>query len=82
MRPRRGGVRRTGPVTARALGRRAAILATALLFYYGFVIYPLLRLIDWLVPDWRPGTPTLLALLVLPLALRIMASLFPLDILE
>ncbi|MYE83857.1 MAG: metallophosphoesterase [Gammaproteobacteria bacterium] len=61
----------------RALWRRAAILATALLFYYGFLIYPLLRLIDWLVPDWQPGTPTLLVLLVLPLALRIMASTFP-----
>ena len=61
----------------KALARRAAILGTALVFYYGFVIYPLLRLIGWLVPDWRPGTPTLLALLVLPLALRIMASLVP-----
>ena len=64
-------------MTPRALGRRMAILGTALVFYYGFLIYPLLRLVDWLVPDWRPGTPTLLALLVLPLALRIAASLAP-----
>ena len=64
-------------MNVRALGRRAAILGTALVFYYGFLIYPLLRLIGWLVPDWQPGTPTLLAVFVLPLALRIGASLVP-----
>ena len=64
-------------MTARTLGRRAGILAIALVFYYGFLIYPLLRLLGWLIPDWQPGTPTLLVLLVLPLALRIVASLVP-----
>ena len=64
-------------MTARALGRRLAIFATALVFYYGFLIYPLLRLIGWLIPNWQPGTPTLLVLLVLPLVLRIGASVYP-----
>ena len=64
-------------MTARALGRRLAIFAAALVFYYGFLIYPLLRLIGWLIPNWRPGTPTLLVLLVLPLVLRIGASVYP-----
>ena len=54
---------------------RTTILASA--FYFGLLIYPLIRLIDWLIPGWQPGTFELLALLVLPPATRIISSTFP-----
>ena len=47
------------------------------MFYFGLLIYPPIRLIDWLIPDWQPGTLELLALLVLPPATRIVSSTFP-----
>ncbi len=54
---------------------RTTILASA--FYFGLLIYPPIRLIDWLIPGWQPGTLELLALLVLPPATRIISSTFP-----
>ena len=60
-----------------AIRRRITPPLLAAVFYYGCLIYPLLRLIDWLIPAWRPGTPVLLALLVLPLLLRIVFSVYP-----
>ncbi|MFM8354827.1 MAG: metallophosphoesterase [Gammaproteobacteria bacterium] len=43
--------------------------------YFGLIIYPPLRIIGLLLPDWQPGTPMLMTLLVGPLALRVAAEL-------
>ena len=46
-------------------------------FYFGCLIYPVLRLAHWLAPDVHLGTPALLAIMVLPLLLRLTHSFFP-----
>ncbi|MCH2337125.1 MAG: hypothetical protein MK316_07670 [Pseudomonadales bacterium] len=64
------------PLNIRTLSRRIPATIVVTTFYFGLLIYPLIRLIDWLVPDWQPGTVTLLVLLVLPPAVRILSSRF------
>ena len=61
----------------RELRRRILPTFVATAFYFGLLIYPLIRLIDWLIPNWQPGSIELLALLVLPPAVRIVSSKFP-----
>ena len=61
----------------RTLQRRIRTTVLASVFYFGLLIYPPIRLIDWLIPDWQPGTLELLTLLVLPPATRIVSSTFP-----
>ena len=39
-------------------------------FYFGVLMYPVLRIAGLTFPDWQPGTPTLLVILVGPLAGR------------
>jgi len=54
----------------RALRRALPILVFALL-YFGVMVYPPLRILGLSFPDWRPGTPELLLVMVGPLALRL-----------
>lgn len=65
------------PLNLRTLRRRVVTTLVATTFYFALLIYPLIRLIDWLIPNWQPGTMELLALLVLPPAARVVSSRFP-----
>ena len=64
------------PLNLRTLRRRVVTTLVATTFYFALLIYPLIRLIDWLIPNWQPGTMELLALLVLPPAARVVSSRF------
>ena len=64
------------PLNIRTLSRRILTTVLVTAFYFGLLIYPLVRLIDWLIPNWQPGTTALLTLLVLPPAARIVSSRF------
>lgn len=57
--PRRSWLRR--------YAQRTAIVAA---IYFGVLVYPVLRVADLILPDWQPGTVSLLAIMVLPIALR------------
>lgn len=61
----------------RPLRRRVVTTLVATTLYFALLIYPLIRLIDWLIPNWQPGTIELLVLLVLPPAARVVSSKFP-----
>jgi predicted MPP superfamily phosphohydrolase len=39
--------------------------------YFTFIVYPPLRILGLSFPEWRPGTPELLVIMVGPLAIRI-----------
>jgi len=45
--------------------------------YFGILVYPMVRLVGLLVPGWVPDTIDLLALMVLPLLLRITYERWP-----
>ena len=61
----------------RPLRRRVVTTLVATTLYFALLIYPLIRLIDWLIPNWQPGTIELLVLLVLPPAARVVSARFP-----
>ena len=65
----------TAPGPARRLTRWVLPVLIVSTLYFGLLIYPHLRVFGLLLPDWQPDTPTLLALLVGPLALRVAAEL-------
>lgn len=46
-------------------------------FYFGVLIYPMLRILGLTFPDWQPGTATLLVVLVGPLAGRLSYEWLP-----
>ncbi len=46
-------------------------------FYFGVLIYPVLRILDLTLPDWQPGTATLLLVLVGPLTGRLSYEWLP-----
>lgn len=55
--------------------RYVAPVAVISVFYFGLLVYPVLRVWHLLLPP--PGTPTLLVIMVGPLLLRMAAELFP-----
>ena len=57
--------------------RRAVRLLVFVLLYYAIFVYPVLRLLGLLFPDWHPGTPALLAILVSPVAGRLARQFYP-----
>jgi predicted MPP superfamily phosphohydrolase len=61
----------------RRLRRYAVRTLIVAALYFGILVYPVLRLAGLLLPDWTPGTPELLALMVLPLAFRITYERWP-----
>ncbi|MCZ6643489.1 MAG: metallophosphoesterase [Gammaproteobacteria bacterium] len=46
-------------------------------FYFGVLIYPVLRIFGLMFPEWQPGTATLLVVLVGPLAGRLTYEWWP-----
>lgn len=56
--------------TARRLWRRAAPSIVVSVFYFGFLIYPVLRIRNLILPE-PAGTPELLALMVIPILGRL-----------
>jgi len=65
------------PRPTRRLRRYATrtLIVTAL--YFSILVYPVLRLISLLVPGWAPSTLELLAVIVLPIALRMSHERWP-----
>lgn len=61
---------------ARHLWRRTAPLLAANIFYFGILVYPILRIIELLAGS-LPGTPILLLVMVGPLAGRLAYEFFP-----
>lgn len=59
------------------IGRLAAPVAIFVTVYFGMLIYPPLRLADLLFPDWTPGTPALLVLILGPILGRVAHELRP-----
>ena len=58
----RRGLRRIGPLLA---------IST---IYFGMLVYPPLRIIGLSFPDWQPDTPALLAIMVGPVAARLLCE--------
>ena len=63
------------PGFARRLTRWMLPVLVVSTLYFGLIIYPPLRVLGLLLPDWQPDTQILLALMVGPLALRVAAEL-------
>jgi hypothetical protein len=61
----------------RRLGRYVVRTLIVAALYFGILVYPVIRLVGLLVPGWTPGTLELIALMVVPLALRIAYERFP-----
>ena len=55
----------------------AVIVAAVALVYFLLLIYPPLRLLQLALPAFQPGTPTLLAVIVAPLLVRLSHELRP-----
>ena len=55
----------------RKLARRAAPAALVAVFYFGILVYPLLRCLWLTFPSWQPGEPTLLLIMVGPIVARL-----------
>ena len=55
----------------RSLTRLIAPGAIVTLFYFGVLVYPVLRCLWLIMPDWRPGTGTLLVIMLGPLLGRL-----------
>ena len=60
----------------RSLWRRIAPLVVISVFYFGMLVYPILRISMLLRPE-VPGTPTLLVIMVAPLLGRLSYEFFP-----
>ena len=54
--------------------QRTAIVSA---IYFGMLVYPVVRVIGLILPDWQPGTPSLLAIMVLPILTRIIHERIP-----
>jgi len=54
--------------------RGALPLTVVTTLYFTFIVYPPLRILGLSFPDWQPGTPELLLIMVGPLAIRIAAE--------
>jgi len=65
------------PGRPRRLGRYAVRTLIVAALYFAILVYPVIRVTGLLLPGWVPGTLELLALTVLPLALRIAYERFP-----
>lgn len=74
--PERGSASRSRSRAPR-LGRLALPVTIFTIVYFVFLIYPPLRLADLLWPSWRPGTPALLALIVVPILGRVAYEVRP-----
>ncbi len=59
------------------LWRRIAPIVVVSAFYYGVLVYPVLRILGLAWPDWQPGTWQLLAIMVGPLAGRLAYEAIP-----
>lgn len=57
--------------------RRAAPAAVFTLIYFGVLVYPVLRILGLSFPAWQPGTPELLAIMVVPAAGRLACEWLP-----
>ncbi|MFU8816539.1 MAG: metallophosphoesterase [Pseudomonadales bacterium] len=68
-------IARTSPW--RRIYRRVAPPAVFTLIYYGVLVYPVLRILTLSFPDWQPGTPELLAIMVAPAAGRLACEWLP-----
>jgi predicted MPP superfamily phosphohydrolase len=53
------------------IGRYVVRTAIAVALYFAILVYPVVRLIGLLIPQWTPGTIELLAIIVLPLVARV-----------
>lgn len=54
--------------------RRVAPLVVVTALYFALMVYPPLRILGLALPDWRPGTPELLLVMVGPLAARLLCE--------
>ena len=61
----------------RQVRRNATRLLIVAALYFSILVYPVLRLVSLLLPGWTPGTLALLAVIVLPLALRMSHERWP-----
>lgn len=59
------------------LWRRIAPIVVVSVFYYGVLVYPVLRILGLALPEWQPGTWELLAIMVGPLAGRLAYEAVP-----
>ncbi|MEZ5561022.1 MAG: metallophosphoesterase [Pseudomonadales bacterium] len=55
----------------KTLYRRTMPVLLFALVYFGMLVYPVLRMTTLALPDWQPGTPVLLIIMVGPLAARL-----------
>ncbi len=68
----------TASATSRRKWRRYATRTSILtLLYILILVYPIIRLLGLLLPDWQPGTLELLVIFVLPIAMRFTYERFP-----
>ena len=67
--------RRRRAARARAVTYRAPPIFVAL--YFSILVYPVVRLLGLLFPAWTPGTLELLAIIVLPIACRMLHERYP-----
>ena len=66
----------TSQTTTHAWRRIAPILIVSA-FYFGMLVYPVLRILGLAFPSWQPGTLELVAIMVGPLAGRLAHELAP-----
>jgi uncharacterized protein len=59
------------PKAATRLRRYLFRSAVYVALYFSILVYPVIRLIGLLLPDWTPGAPELLVIIVLPILLRV-----------
>jgi predicted MPP superfamily phosphohydrolase len=59
------------PTRGQRLARRVLPLVIASTVYFGFIVYPPLRILGLAFPHWQPQTPELLVLMAGPLLIRI-----------
>jgi len=69
-------------VAARSINRRrvqryAVRTLVVAALYFALLVYPVVRLIGLLIPGWQPGTLELLAIIVLPIVMRVSYERFP-----
>ena len=63
--------------TIRHTWRRILPALVTLVFYFGLLVYPLMRMLGLAFPDWRPGTWELLCIMLGPLAGRLSYEFVP-----
>ena len=66
------------PITPRPrLGRYVTRTAAVVVLYFGILVYPVVRLIGLLMPNWSPNTFELLAIIVGPIVGRVIYERHP-----